>query len=180
MTVVKLNTEAENFFKAIEPIVGGNSDITFNYLAVLHQGTHVLICSRLYFVSGKTKLPFTHIETKTIRAGQYQVSDLNCTARELVEQISNGTVKTPKGDLHFPINTAGSTHSVFHPHHEVGLANQNRLNVLHISSDGLSLDTVSLDWVIKSCPDVVLIDARSDNKTSASKVGFPECQEIAI
>lgn len=152
MTVVKLNTEAENFFKAIEPIVGGNSDITFNYLAVLHQGTHVLICSRLYFVSGKTKLPFTHIETKTIRAGQYQVSDLNCTARELVEQISNGKVKTPKGDLHFPINTAGSTHSVFHPHHEVGLANQNRLNVLHISSDGLSLDTVSLDWELKAAP----------------------------
>ncbi len=33
--------------------------------------------------------------------------------------------------------------------------------------------------LIESCPDVVLIDARSDNKTSASKVGFPECQEIA-
>ena len=151
MTVLKLNTEAEQFFSAIEPMSGGKSEVTFNYLAVVHQGQHVLICSRLYFVH-KTRVPLSHITTARIRAGQYRLAELNCTARELVQQIMSGTVKTPKGDLHFPVDGSGNTHTAFHPYHEAGLVNQNRMNVLQVTTGGPSLDTVSLDWELKAAP----------------------------
>ena len=149
MALLKLNTEADQFFTAIAPISGGKSEVTFNYLAVLHQGRHVLICSRLYFVH-KTSVPFTHITTDRIRAGQYRISDLSCTPRQLVQQIMSGIVKTPDGDLLFPADDTGNTHTTFQPFHEAGLASQSRMNVLRIDSSGPSIDRVPLDWELRS------------------------------
>ncbi|WP_373502686.1 hypothetical protein [Aestuariivirga sp.] len=151
MTGLKLNTEAEQFFSAIAPTSGGKSEVTFNYLALLHQGQYVLICSRLYYIH-KTRVPFSHIATERIRAGQYRLSDLKSTPRELVQQILSGTVKTPNGDLHFPIDGFGNTHTTFQPFHAAGLASQSRMNVLRIDSGGPSVDTVPLDWELKATP----------------------------
>jgi hypothetical protein len=151
MTILKLNTEAEQFFTAIEPTSGGKSEVTFNYLAVLHEGRHVLICSRLYFIH-KTSVPFSHIATERIRAGQYRLSDLNCTPRELVQQIMSGIVKTPNGDLQFPVDSSGNTRTTFQPFHDAGLASQSRMNVLRIDSSGPSINPVPLDWELKAAP----------------------------
>lgn len=151
MTVSTLSTEVEEFFAAIDPIRGGKSEVTFNYLAVLHHDQYILICSRLYFIH-RTKVPFSHISTERVRAGQYRLSDLNCSPRELVQQMMSGIVKTPSGNLLFPVDGFNNWHITFQPFHDVGLASQSRMNVLRIDSSGPSIDSLPLDWELKAAP----------------------------
>lgn len=124
---------------------------TFNYLTVEREGRDILLQGRLFFNAIPPTETFTPFHSGSVKAGQYFFSKLNMTAANVIENLLQGRLTAPHGEIFFPA-MPGNNHSVVHqPLHPAGLISRNRIGVLTISGEHrdalVSADLI--DWELR-------------------------------
>ena len=143
----------EDFFKAIESNLPGYKHSNFSYLALKNGEFFELRQGRLNLVGVPATNPFGHFESANVKAGVFRLEELKINAREFVDSLFSGILRTPRGDLHFPPEQA-RFHSVFFtPYHTDGISTQRRQMQMNIGGDRRQqIQSTSLDWELKAAP----------------------------
>jgi hypothetical protein len=145
----------EDFFRATEPLQNANTNpISFCYLAVKQNDSFFLIQGALVFNNAPQKTPFSHFKSDDIRAGNFELSELNLDARGVVNALLSGKLSTPLGDLVFPENDVGNFGATYEPFHSEGLKVQSRFDILTIlgGSQAPYVRQPFLDWQLRASP----------------------------
>jgi len=143
------------FFRAIEPANKNNQNLTFSYIALKREGKFSLIQGLLRYNNGPSKISHTHYKSENVRAGNYHLSEMNLTGRELVDCLLSGSIQTPDGEeLFFQGNEAGKYSATYDPFHAEGLKVQARFDILTIYGSPRQLDRhpLALDWELRAAP----------------------------
>lgn len=126
---------------------------TVSYFAVKHESAFVLVQARLSLNPKQSdSLPLAHYQTENIRAGRFQVADLDVDPRQVVKMLTDGKLVCSAGELQFPPNDEGSFAAHYLPFHPEGLQNGNRLSVLTIKGSARMeyIRQLQFDWEVKA------------------------------
>lgn len=149
-------TFVEEFLSLVEPLHEANqNEKTFSYVAIKHEEQFYLVIGRLAFNAAPTKTPFSHFQSKNIRAGNYRLSELNLDARGLIDALISGRLATPHGTLIFPPNEFGTFSVAREPFHQEGIKAQARCDVLTLWGGSLEpylVHKAKFDWELRAAP----------------------------
>lgn len=144
---------AEEFFSGCSAMMSGYGHCTFSYVAAKVDGDLVLLHGRvrlgIFPLDSDGAIAF---DSKSICAARQSLPGGYAEARQIVDQILEGSLKTPHGVLNLRPDDGGRHGAYFTPFHDEGLRAQNRLSVLSIS--GARPDPFvrqpDLDWELKA------------------------------
>ena len=145
----------DNFFSTIQPWEDAYTNVGFSFFAVRKNSETFLLQARLFLNAAPSAIPKIHIETQSMMAGHFPLSELGLGIRQIVDVIvSDGALITPYGKLIFPKSSHGDYSAYFDPFHQEGIASGNRLPVLTISGESkhLFMDLWKFDWELKAQP----------------------------
>jgi hypothetical protein len=147
-----LTQQVGEFLAAIEPLKDAYRNDSFSYIAVETVDGPVLIQGTLFLNVQTPTIPLKTVELKRVRAGHFYLRDAAVTREQVISQLCDGKLATPKGELRFPANDGGQYAAQFQPYHEIGLRGQRRLT--HLSLLGAEtrhfVEQPKLDWEIRS------------------------------
>lgn len=146
--------QIDAFFAAIAPQVSAYQQDSFSFVALKSTEGFDLAFGALMLNAFPTTIPLSCFETEHVRVGHFLLSELKTDRHRFLDAIETGTLPTPYGDLLFRTGPHSPNYSAFHtPFHNVGLQNQNRLNVLSVRGSGFfALPNLELDWELKASP----------------------------
>src|SRR6266700_7822071 len=75
----------DDFFRSIDAVALAYQNTTFAYMAIKHQSDFVLVQGRIFFNADPSRVPFSHFQSTSVRAGHYRLAELNMDARALIE-----------------------------------------------------------------------------------------------
>jgi hypothetical protein len=143
----------DDFVRTVSPWEEGYTNSSFTYLAVKRQGVFVVVHGAIWLNAQQLKAPLVQFATANIRAGHYRLQALGKTFRELMEEIGQGVVHTPDGELRFL--PEGDHHSAsFTPLHPAALQSQSRVSVLRLGGchQFVTNQPSILDWELRAAP----------------------------
>ena len=141
----------DDFFQSIEAVAAGYQNTTFAYIAIKHQSDFVLVQGRIFFNTEPSRIPHSHFQSKSVRAGHYRLAEFKMDARALIGCLCSGTLETPHGPLRFPVSHEGSYTANYTPLHPDGLRRQARISVLRIVGGTPDFSKQpALDWELKA------------------------------
>ena len=141
----------DEFFRAVELLQEGYHNSSFSYVAIKSNDTFVLVQGKLFLNARPSSAPFSHFQSKNVRAGCYSLSDLSSDPRKVVDQLLSGKLATPHGELTFPTSDAGTYGASYIPFHPDALRTQRRISVLQLFGGQPSLICQpDIDWEIKA------------------------------
>jgi hypothetical protein len=141
----------DHFYNAFAPWESGYENNSLTYVAVRHADRFVIVQGAIWLNTLQSKTPFRTFESDNVRAGNFKLSDLGKTFREIVADLGKGVLTTPQGDFVFPPQNDDHKAS-FTPLHPSALQSQSRVNVLRLAGDKqiLSVGPSVLDWELRS------------------------------
>jgi hypothetical protein len=145
-------TYINQFFSIVDRLHKNNERITFAYLATKRNDSFYIIQAALRFNTAAPKHLYDHFQSDHVLAGSYHLSELGVDAREFVDAILLGKIRTPRGDLLFPGNEVG-THGVqYVPFHPEGIKAQARYDVLFLlgGSQASFIEQPFIDWELRA------------------------------
>lgn len=144
----------DDFFAEITPIKAAYTQDTFAYIAVRQGDEFHLVQGAWNMNPVPATTPLGVFQSDNIIAGRFRCADLKLDPRKFVEQIFEGRVATPNGDLLFQTENDGRLSTYFTPFTPVGLQGQSRTALLSIGGEHLAplLRQPNLDWELKSHP----------------------------
>lgn len=91
----------DDFFAAVQPVEAAYRHPTFNFVAVRYQEKFGIVqAAVLLNISPSAELakPF---ESANVRAGRYELSELNLDLKGMIDPLYSGVITTPADELHF-------------------------------------------------------------------------------
>ena len=150
-----ISYEAQNrlhdFYAVIEPWEKGYEKSSFSYVAVRNGDDFDVVQAALWLNTIESKVPFKGYETKSIRAGQFRLSDLKIGHRQFIDRMLTGRFDTPHGELTFP--PIRDQHSLLYTsvHPLSAQQSQSRVNVVRLGGREQSVQHRQsvLDWELR-------------------------------
>lgn len=138
------------FFKSIE-VQREAYQPGLGYIARRQGEQFVISQASVRIGTGPSEVPPSHFQSENIRAGYYNLAELELSIEDVLAQLLSGSIQTPHGKLHFPSSMAGNYPISFEPFHSAGIANQSRLNVLRIegAQQNLNQQIESFNWELR-------------------------------
>lgn len=141
-----------DFFASVEAKHITGAGTQFCYLAVKTEGQFRIVQARLLFNSIRPKAQSPTFSSENIRAGVCSLEELDLTPRQLAENLLEGHIDTPHGELFFVGNDTGTFGARYDPLHPDGLKTQLRFEILLLMggrNDELMRGQM-LDWELKA------------------------------
>ncbi|CAN2536297.1 hypothetical+protein [Methylocapsa aurea] len=149
-------TVIDEYFASIVDLYHKNqNEPTLSYVAIKKCGEFYIVKCALTLNVSAFKIQLSHFKSDNIRAGAYNMSDLNINMCNLIEALLSGQLQTPHGVLRFVPNDAGNFAATREPFHSEGIKNQARFDVLTIfggSTEPFLMDRRALDWELRASP----------------------------
>lgn len=142
----------DGFFALVNHTASAHASARFCFVALKQDKRLVLMHARIFLLSLVATPPVTQFETETVVVANLALADLGMDAKTLLETVlREGTVKTPLGELQFPVDMQGR-HTPYHMAlHPEGIQAQRRISVLRVTgADHPPFDQTALDWEIKA------------------------------
>ncbi len=144
----------DQYFASIADLHKENqNEPSFSYAAIKKDGEFYLIKSALTLNAAPSTVPMSHFMSENVRAGAYNLSELNLKPSSLVEGLLCGQLYTPHGVLRFVPNDAGNFAAAREPFHSEGIKNQARFDVLTLFGGSIEpylADKRALDWELRA------------------------------
>ena len=142
----------ERFFATIAPWEDAYAYAGLSYLAVRREGVLHLLQSRLFLNTAPSLIPTTNFETNHVVASYFPLTDVGISYRDLIMGLADtGRIKSPVGELAFPLESEDRLAAYFVPFHQEGIAAGNRLPVLMLTGAQRHsyVQQPELDWALR-------------------------------
>ena len=173
---------SQEFLTAISPFSDAYKNNSFSYIAIRTSDGLILIQGSLFLNSQPPTIPLKTVDAGRVQAGHFYLDTARLTREQAIEQLLDGKLRTPWGELLFPPNSdSGRYGAQYQPYHEFGLRTQSRLTHLAIlgAETRHYLDQPNLDWELRAA--TIPYDGIQDmlNEFKSGVLRGINCVEIA-